>query len=71
MVAAVFLLWNELGAICLIGVGVMLISLPVQASVGRFYAKMRYVMQLKLLGKPQFSFYHLRFIMEIYKNINN
>ena len=48
MIAATFLLWNELGPICLIGVGVLLISLPIQAWVGRFYAKMRYVKCFKL-----------------------
>ena len=48
MIAATFLLWNELGPICLIGVGVLLISLPIQAWVGMFYAKMRYVKYFKL-----------------------
>ena len=47
MVAAIFLLWNEVGTICLTGVGVLLISLPIQAWVGRFYAKMRYVTHFK------------------------
>lgn len=47
MIAAIFLLWSELGAICLIGVGVMLISLPIQAWVGKFYAKMRYLAHFK------------------------
>lgn len=68
MIAAIFLLWSELGAICLIGVGVMLISLPIQAWVGKFYAKMRYLAHFKFYGEPQLNFCHLCFITEIYKN---
>ena len=42
IVIITIVLWYSLGISCLAGVGVMVLTIPVQAFVGRCFAKMRY-----------------------------